>query len=312
MRQELELLHQNISSVLLGKPNEIELLICAFLVQGHVLIEDVPGTGKTLLARALAASLNLDFRRIQFSPDMLPSDITGISLYHKKTEDFVFRPGPLFANIVLADEINRASPRTQAAFLEAMEEGTVTVDYGTHPLPEPFFVIATQNPVEMEGTYKLPEAQMDRFLIKMALGYPSQEIELEILEKQRIRQPLDDIAPVMDLKMLQEIRKQVQEIHVSAAARKYILLMVRKTRESAELALGSSPRGSIYLFKMAQAFAFLKNRDYVKADDLRFLAPYVLTHRLAFSPLRATDQRSERQILQALLRDIPIPDDLDL
>ncbi len=291
----------NVETVIVGKRQQIELLMVALLCQGHVLIEDVPGTGKTMLARAMAASLGIGFKRLQCTPDLLPNDITGVSVFNQKTNVFEFRPGPVFANILLADEINRATPRTQAALLEAMQEQQVTVDGVTRPLPAPFLVLATQNPIEYEGTFPLPEAQLDRFLIRLSLGYPAEDDEIQILRNLRKRHPIETVAQVVDGAELLNLHDAVTDVHVDESLERYILAIVRATRSHPDVALGASPRGSLALYKTAQALAALRERDYVIPDDVKMLVPLTLAHRLIVKPDSQLRGRTARTILAEIL-----------
>ncbi len=274
----------NVETVIVGKRPQIEFLLLALLCQGHVLVEDVPGTGKTMLARAIAASLGLRFKRIQCTPDLLPNDISGVSVYNQQTGAFEFRPGPVFVNILLADEINRATPRTQSALLEAMQERQVTTDGVTHTLPAPFLVLATQNPIEFEGTFPLPEAQLDRFLMRLTLGYPSAVDEIQILRQLKKQHPIDALGAVVDGSDLLALSAQVSDAHVDETLEQYILALVTATRAHADVALGASPRGSLALYKTAQAYAALQGRAYVLPDDIKRLAPLTLAHRLILRP----------------------------
>jgi len=292
---------RNVETVIVGKRQQIELLTVALLCQGHVLIEDVPGTGKTMLARAMAASLGIGFKRLQCTPDLLPNDITGVSVFNQKTNVFEFRPGPVFANILLADEINRATPRTQAALLEAMQEQQVTVDGVTRPLPAPFLVLATQNPIEYEGTFPLPEAQLDRFLIRLSLGYPAEDDEIQILRNLRKRHPIETVAQVVDGAELLNLHDAVTDVHVDESLERYILAIVRATRSHPDVALGASPRGSLALYKTAQALAALRERDYVIPDDVKMLVPLALAHRLIVKPDSQLRGRTARTILAEIL-----------
>ena len=273
-------IQRNLESCILGKTDEIERLVTALLAGGHVLLEDVPGTGKTQLVKALAKSVGGTFRRIQCNPDLLPTDITGVSIYHPKEEAFIFRPGPVMANILLADEINRATTKTQSALLEAMEEHHVTVDGVTHELPRPFMLFATQNPIEFEGTYVLPEAQLDRFMMKLTLGYPGEATERQMVLSRHAGQPSETIAAVAGIEDLARLQRAVQAVHVDEAVADYLIRLVRGTREHGGVQLGASPRGAIALSSAAKARAFQQHRDYVIPDDIKHLAPYVLSHRL--------------------------------
>ena len=311
MNEVPQFVHQvveNVETVIVGKREQIELLMVALLCQGHVLIEDVPGTGKTMLARAVAASMGMTFKRLQCTPDLLPNDITGVSVFNQQTGAFEFRPGPVFVNVLLADEINRATPRTQAALLEAMQERQVTMDGVTHPLPAPFLVMATQNPIEYEGTFPLPEAQLDRFLIRLSLGYPAEEDEIQILRNLRKEHPIETVEQVVEGTALLDLRDTVTDVHVDPSLEGYILAIVRATRSHPDLALGASPRGSLALYKTAQALAGLRDRDYVIPDDVKLLAPLTLTHRLIVKPesqLRGlTGERILEEILDRTALDI--------
>ena len=300
-------LKSNLNSVIIGKERTVALTVIAVLSQGHILIEDVPGVGKTMLARSLAKSLGCSFKRIQFTPDMLPSDVTGVSIYNQNTREFEYRPGPLMVQIVLADEINRATPKTQSALLEAMEERQITVDGTTYKLPPPFMVMATQNPIEYEGTFPLPEAQLDRFLMRIDLGYTSASNEIKILEQQRLVHPIVDLEPVLEVEEILYAQEAIKQVHVSDPVKKYIVEIVRKTRTHPEVFLGASPRGSLGLFRAGQARAALDGRDYVLPDDIKYLAPYVLPHRVVVGPAaRLTDISSEK-IVREILESVPVP-----
>jgi len=291
----------NVETVIVGKRAQIELMMVALLCQGHVLIEDVPGTGKTMLARAIAASMGIDFKRLQCTPDLLPNDITGVSVFNQRTNTFEFQPGPVFVNVLLADEINRATPRTQAALLEAMQEQQVTVDGVTRPLPAPFLVLATQNPIEYEGTFPLPEAQLDRFLIRLSLGYPDQEDEGLMLRNLRKQHPIETIGQVVEGTEILELHDTVTDVHVDGSLEQYILNVVRATRSHPDLALGASPRGSLALYKTAQALAALRDRDYVIPDDVKTLVPLTLAHRLIVKPESQLRGRTAATILAEIL-----------
>jgi MoxR-like ATPase len=308
MVQELgEKLKNNLNNVIIGKDETIMLTIIAFLCQGHVLIEDVPGVGKTMLARSLAKSLGCSFKRIQFTPDMLPSDVTGVSIYNQNTREFEYRPGPLMAQIVLVDEINRATPKTQSALLEAMEERQITVDGTTYGLPIPFMVLATQNPIEYEGTFPLPEAQLDRFLMRIDLGYTSLSNEIKILEQQKLIHPIVELAPVISVDEILVAQETIKHVHVSQPIKRYIVEMVRETREHPEVYLGSSPRGSLGLFRAGQARAALNGRDFVLPDDIKALAPHILPHRVMVSPAARLTDVSAKKIVKEILDSLPIP-----
>jgi len=292
---------RNVETVIVGKRQQIEWLMVALLCQGHVLIEDVPGTGKTMLARAIAASMGISFKRLQCTPDLLPNDITGVSVFNQKTNEFEFRPGPVFVNILLADEINRATPRTQAALLEAMQERQVTMDGVTRPLPAPFLVLATQNPIEYEGTFPLPEAQLDRFLIRLSLGYPETDDEIQILRNLRKRHPIENIGQVVDGTELLSLHDMVTDVHVDESLERYILAIVQATRSHRDVALGASPRGSLALYKTSQALAALRGRDYVIPDDIKALAPLTLAHRLIVKPESQLRGRTAEGILAEIV-----------
>jgi MoxR-like ATPase len=292
---------RNVETVIVGKRRQIEWLIVALLCQGHVLIEDVPGTGKTMLARAIAASMGIRFKRLQCTPDLLPNDITGVSVFNQQTSAFEFRPGPVFVNIMLADEINRATPRTQAALLEAMQERQVTMDGVTRPLPAPFLVLATQNPIEYEGTFPLPEAQLDRFLIRLSLGYPAAGDEAQILRNLKKQHPIETIGQVVDGAELLSLHDAVTDVHVDESLEQYILAIVRATRSHRDLALGASPRGSLALYKTAQALAALRDRDFVIPDDVKTLIPLTLAHRLIVKPESQLRGRTAEAILAEIL-----------
>lgn len=298
---------RNLDTCILGKHDEIERLFIAVLAGGHVLLEDVPGTGKTQLVKALAKSIGGQFRRIQCNPDLLPTDITGVSIYHPKQESFMFRPGPVMTNILLADEINRATTKTQSALLEAMEEGCVTVDGDTYELPEPFILLATQNPIEFEGTYTLPEAQLDRFIMKLSLGYPSVEDEQQMVISKESYHPSERVQRVMDIGDMIEIQRQVQDVHIDDAVGKYIVSLIRSTREHPSVMLGASPRAAIAMSRAAKASAFLRERDYVTPDDVKSLAPYVLSHRLLLRTEARMNGLQSEDIIAQVLQSTKVP-----
>ena len=298
---------KNVRKVIVGKDNEIRLTLVALMCDGHVLIEDVPGVGKTMLARAIARSIGCTFRRIQFTPDMLPSDVTGVSIFNQKNMEFEFRPGPIMAQIVLADEINRATPKTQSALLEAMEERQVTVDGTTYPMARPFLVLATQNPIEYEGTFPLPEAQVDRFMLRIHLGYPSKADEIDVLNRQRDPQPIGDLEQVISVEEVGAAQQSVNEIYVDDLVKNYIVDVVTTTRDHPEIYLGASPRGSLALFKTARAWAALEGRDFVLPDDIKLLATPALAHRLIVSPSARIKNITPQQIVEDALRHTPVP-----
>jgi MoxR-like ATPase len=296
-----------VQSVISGKPDAVRLALTVLLAEGHILIEDVPGVGKTMLAKALARSIDCSVRRVQFTPDLLPSDITGVSAFNQEIREFEFKPGPIFANVVLGDEINRASPKTQSALLESMEERQVTVDGTTYPLAPPFMVIATQNPVEMEGTYPLPEAQRDRFMIRLSIGYPDRDSELSMLDSHGSSEPLDDLKPVAEAGDIRALVAAVREVHVSGTIRQYIIDLMTATRSSAELRLGASPRAALHLLRASRAYAALDGRDFVIPDDVQALAVPVLAHRLLPSTAAMVGRELPDQILTAIVRRLPLP-----
>lgn len=297
----------NVEKVIVGKREAIELSMTALLAEGHVLLEDVPGVGKTLLVKTIAKSVGAEFSRIQFTPDLLPSDLTGLSIYNEKEQAFVFKPGPLMGHIILADEINRTSPKTQSALLEGMEEGSVTVDGTTHKLYSPFFVMATQNPIEYEGTYPLPEAQLDRFLLKLAIGYPSEAEELEVLNRFETNEPFDDVQPVISLSELIAMQAEVKTVFVDSSIKRYIVEFVNETREHPLIELGVSPRGTLLLMSAAKGFAYIRGRDYVIPDDVKYLAPFVCGHRIVLNQEALFSSKQANDIIQDVLDSIPVP-----
>ncbi len=300
-------LHENISKVILGKPEVIELMIMATVCKGHVLIEDVPGTGKTMLVKSLAKSLDAEFKRIQFTPDMLPSDVTGLSIFNQATREFEFRPGPLIANIVLADEINRATPKTQSALLEAMEEKQITVDGTTYFLPQFFMVIATQNPIDYEGTFSLPEAQLDRFMMRLRIGYPEQDAEISILNSQKLRHPIENVGTIARIDELIKVQEEIKSIHVSEKIEKYIISIVKNTRENEEIYLGVSPRGSLALYRLGQCRAAFLDRDFVIPDDIKYIAPYALAHRIIPVPSTRLTDFEPQFLIEDLISRLAVP-----
>jgi MoxR-like ATPase len=298
---------ENVERVILGKHSEIELALVALLCQGHVLIEDVPGVGKTMLARAIAKSLGCSFKRLQFTPDMLPTDVTGVSVFNQKTREFEFRAGPVHAQIVLTDEINRATPKTQSALLECMEERQVTVDGITYAMPQPFLVMATQNPIEYEGTFPLPEAQLDRFMLRIHLGYPAMKDELAMLDAQRVAHPIDEVTQVARAEELIAAQRAVKEVYVDALVKEYILMLIEATRKHPDIYLGASPRGSLALYKTAQARAAILGRAFVQPDDIKALAESALAHRLIVSPAARLKNVDPRAVVDELIHSVAVP-----
>jgi MoxR-like ATPase len=298
---------ENVEKVMVGKTESVKLAVIALISQGHLLIEDTPGVGKTILARSLAKSINCSFKRIQFTPDMLPGDITGVTIYNQKTSDFEFRPGPVMAQVLLADEINRATPKVQSALLEAMGERQITVDGITRQMPSPFHVLATQNPIEYEGTFPLPEAQLDRFLLRINLGYPTSSEEIAIVENQQYVHPIEQIEHVVDASDILAIQETVKEIFVDDLVKQYIVALVEATRQHPSVFLGSSPRGSLALFRTAQARALLNGRDYVLPDDIKALAEPALAHRSLLSPGSQTSRKDSQSIIAEILETVPVP-----
>src|SRR5688572_10384433 len=300
-------LSDNVEQVIIGKHNEVILTLIALLCQGHVLVEDVPGVGKTMLAKAIARSVGCTFKRVQFTPDLLPSDVTGVSVYNQKLGEFEYRPGPIMAQIVLADEINRATPKTQSALLEAMEERQTTVDGVTYPLPRPFIVLATQNPIEYEGTFPLPEAQLDRFLLRVSLGYPSRSEEIEVMSRQQSIHPLEHLGQVVDAQELLDAQQAIRNVHVDRLIREYIVALVDGTRRHDDVYLGASPRGSHSLQVSSQARAAISGRDYVIPDDVKALTEAALAHRIILNPSARVRNADARGVIADILRVTPVP-----
>jgi MoxR-like ATPase len=308
VQQPAERVVANVERVIIGKHAEVRTALVALLCEGHILIEDVPGVGKTMLAKALSQSIGCSFRRIQFTPDLLPSDVTGTSIFNQKTQEFEFRPGPIMAQVVLADEINRATPKTQSALLECMEERQATIDGVSYPMPSPFLVIATQNPIEYEGTFALPEAQLDRFMLRLRLGYPKAVEEIVILDEQKRRHPIEEIGQVLDLDELRVMQTAIKEVYVDQAVAEYIVRLVNATREHPDVYLGASPRGSLNLYRSAQAFAALAGRDYVIPDDVKQLAVAILGHRLIVKSQASLREVDPDQIVREILATVPVAD----
>ena len=297
----------SVERVIVGKHNEVEMALIALLCNGHLLIEDVPGVGKTMLARSIARSLGGSFKRIQFTPDLLPSDVIGVSIYSQKADDFEFRPGPIFAQIVLADEINRASPKTQSALLECMEEGQITIDGVTHKMARPFLVMATQNPIDFEGTFPLPELQLDRFLMRVSLGYPSASDEVTVIERQQHIHPIEELSQVVEVRELIELQTAARGIYVDTLIKQYVVSLVGATRQHSAVRLGSSPRGSLALFRASQGRALLDDRDYVLPDDVKALAEPTLAHRLVLNPSALARGIDSRKVVAEVVGSTPVP-----
>jgi MoxR-like ATPase len=298
---------QNVERVIVGKHREVQLVLVALLCRGHVLVEDVPGVGKTVLAKAIARSVGCTFKRIQFTPDLLPSDVTGVSVFNQQNGQFEYRPGPVVAQIVLADEINRATPKTQSSLLEAMEEAQVTVDGVSHQLPEPFIVLATENPIEYEGTFPLPEAQLDRFLIRLSLGYPTHQGEVEILRRQHYIHPLESLEQVIAAEDLTTAQRAVKQVHVDESLQEYIVSITAATREHDDVYLGAGPRGSLALYNTSRAWAAMSGRDYVIPDDIKELAEPALSHRIIVSPAARMKNVDSRVVVRETLMSVPVP-----
>jgi len=306
-QQTVQALVRNVESVILDKPQVVRGALAAYLAGGHVLLEDVPGVAKTMLVRALAISTGCSFQRVQCTPDLLPTDVSGVSIFNQKTQEFEFRRGPIFAQILVADEINRATPRTQSALLEAMAEGQVSVDGKTYPLDKPFAVFATQNPVEHEGTFPLPEAQMDRFMMRLSVGYPSIVAEMKLLEQTRLKHPIEKIEPVTDPSTIRKMQRFVREIYVHDKVRDYMLRLIHRTRDSTHLTLGASPRAGMLLFRAAQAFAAIQGRGYVIPDDIKVLTPPVLEHRLVLNPESRLRRVTTQGVMREILTEVAVP-----
>lgn len=307
MHGQVEAIIENIEKVMIGKREVAELSIVALLSGGHVLLEDVPGVGKTMMVKALAKSVSADFKRIQFTPDLLPSDVIGVSIYNPKSLQFEFRPGPIMGNIILADEINRTSPKTQSALLESMEEASVTIDGETLQIKKPFFVMATQNPIEYEGTYPLPEAQLDRFLLKIQMGYPTAQEEVEVLRRTANSEPIAHLTPVITLEELLALQEEVRNVYVEDSVKSYIVQLARATRNVSEIYLGVSPRASVALMKASQAYAKIQGRDYVKPDDVQYLAPFVFGHRIILKPEARYEGVTTEGVIQRIVDKSVIP-----
>jgi len=307
IQQVAERVAVNVERVIIGKHNAVELLLVALMCRGHVLLEDVPGVGKTMLAKSIARSIGCSFKRIQFTPDLLPSDVTGVSVFNQQTNEFEYRPGPVIAQIVLADEINRATPKTQSSLLESMEEGQITVDGRTYALPQPFVVLATQNPIEYEGTFPLPEAQLDRFLLRIHLGYPTAQQELAILDSQNLQHPFDTLREVINAQQVLTMQEQVRTVYIDPLIKEYIVAITTATRRHDDLYLGASPRGSLALYRTAQAAAAIRGRDYVTPDDVKALATPVLGHRIIINPAARIRNVQPATVIDEILSAVPVP-----
>ncbi|MCX8095682.1 MAG: MoxR family ATPase [Caldisericia bacterium] len=307
MNNKLNALIKNIAKVIVGKDEVIKKAIITLISGGHLLIEDVPGVGKTMLAKSIAKSINLDFKRIQFTPDLLPSDIIGITVYNEKTKEFEFKKGPIFSNIILADEINRSTPKTQSALLEAMEEKQVTVDGITYRLNEPFFVIATENPIEYEGTFPLPEAQLDRFFMKIEIGYPNKEDEVLLLSKVQIKHPIEDLEEVITKEEILEIQKEIRKVHIDESLKEYIVKLGKELRDDDDIYLGPSPRSLIVLMRVSQSKAYIEGRDFVIPDDIKYLFESVMSHRIILKPESRLKGVSEKEVLKRVVERVEVP-----
>lgn len=303
----IESILKNIDRVIIGKRPITQLSLVALLAEGHMLLEDVPGVGKTMMVRALSASISANFKRIQFTPDLLPSDVTGTNIFNPRDQEFVFRPGPIMGNIILADEINRTSPKTQSALLEGLEEASVTIDGVTRKLEQPFFVMATQNPIEYEGTYPLPEAQLDRFMLKVKMGYPTVQEEIEVLSRAQFRHPIEDISPVATLEDIRTLQAQVKQVIVENEVKRYIVEISNKTRSHSSVYLGVSTRGALALMKAGQAYALIQGRDYVIPDDIQYLAPFVLSHRIILKPEVRYSGVTQESLIKEMVANTSIP-----
>jgi MoxR-like ATPase len=297
---------ENVSKVIKGKDEKIEMITAVFLAEGHILLEDLPGTGKTMLSRAFAKTLNLDFKRIQFTPDLMPSDLTGLNIYNRNKNDFELKKGPVFTDILLGDEINRATPRTQSALLEALAENQVSIDGTTHRLSDDFFIISTQNPIEYEGTFPLPEAQMDRFMVRMSIGYPETSEEINMLNSQQKSHPINNIEAVSNEEEIKESKNEIKDITVSDEVKNYIIRIINKTRNHKDIRVGASPRGSLALMKLSKSFAAIKNRDFVIPDDIKEISEYVLSHRIILNPEAKIKGVKQREVIRRIVDEIRV------